>query len=77
MKLFVNKKHKVFTLISTPIVALLFMALMPYGSFNAQNSGFWLSIACAVFVCLFTDLLIVKYQVPRSDKQSPDKDTKE
>ena len=68
MKLYLNRKHKrvstLLTLISIPV----FMAIMPFGSFNPTEFGFWTCIVLAVFIDLGTNMMFVKFQA--KDSQS-------
>jgi len=65
MKLFVNKKHRRASITSTLIMIPVFMKFMPYGSFNPGEAGFWLSIICALFISISTNLAMVKFQTKK------------
>ncbi|REE01297.1 hypothetical protein C7460_104318 [Marinoscillum furvescens DSM 4134] len=62
MRIFLNEKHKWVSIIGLIISIPIFMALMPYGSFNPSDIGFWMSIGLALFIDIGTNFLLVKFQ---------------
>ncbi len=45
------------------IMSLVYMLVMPFGTFDPLKPGFWVAIALAVFTEFFTLGLIRKHQV--------------
>ncbi|WP_157501535.1 hypothetical protein [Echinicola vietnamensis] len=62
MKLFINKKHKARFWISWLVMALIFMWLMPYGSFNPTIIGFWMSVLTAGIIAILTSVCIASFK---------------
>lgn len=60
MKLYTNKKHKNISIITTVLMCILFMGIMPYGSFNPGTYGFWLCIVLGLSIGFTTDFLMAK-----------------
>ena len=50
MKIFLSKNHQRQALIALILSIPLFMWLMPFGSFDPRDPGFWLAIAVAVII---------------------------
>jgi hypothetical protein len=44
------------------IMSLVFMWLMPYGTFDPTQMGFYLSILLAVFISLVTRFLLKRFR---------------
>ena len=60
MKLYVNKKHRNISLITMIPTCLLFMLLMPYGSFDPGDYGFWLCIILTLSISFSIDFTLAK-----------------
>jgi len=58
--MFLNKNHKHRALIGIMLTIPFFMWLMPYGSFDPREMGFWMSIVCALIIEIPLNLLVIK-----------------
>jgi len=45
------------------LMSVFFMLLMPYGTFDPSQLGFYMSILCAVIIVVVTRLLIRRFRV--------------
>ena len=60
MKLYVNKKQRNRSLIMIIPTCIIFMWLMPYGSFDPGDHGFWICIVLSLFMSFTGSLLLTK-----------------
>ncbi|TDI63831.1 MAG: hypothetical protein E2O88_12105 [Bacteroidetes bacterium] len=58
MKIFLNKNHKRRAIIGFLLSLPVFMWLMPYGSFDPREIGFWMSIVLALIIEIPGNLLL-------------------
>lgn len=61
MRLFANKNQRIVAIISLIINILVFMAFMPYASFDPSTMGFWMAIVNAVVLIGSINLFLTYY----------------
>lgn len=60
MRLFVNDAHRKRAIISSIIMAIFFMTVMSWGSFDPRDSGFWGCILISLFIGFVGDYILMK-----------------
>jgi hypothetical protein len=48
--------------------SLIFMWLMPWGSFDLKQPGFWTSIILGAYIYFFVPFVIKKFQTKKTEK---------
>lgn len=60
MRLFLNNEQRKRSIISSVIMAIFFMAVMLWGSFDPRDYGFWGCILISLFIGFVGDYILVK-----------------